>query len=205
MSNVAADLALHLAFAEHQKLTVQVDVSLGVMDIGCIRVQDGAVVHAELPGAAGLDALALMGRLPGMHLAISTKNPSAAQETVVGSWRSVLPAQAELSAEAMSALSATFSRGSADLGRAAPLTPTVRAPTPPAPIPSPAPSPETSAAADAAYEKQFAEAMAAYLRRDYVEALELFAACLNARPDDRRVLHNIERLQARDRPAKGSG
>lgn len=49
------------------------------------------------------------------------------------------------------------------------------------------------------YDEVFRRATEAYLRRDVDTALALFAQCLEQRPDDRRVQHNIERLQQRKR------
>ena len=49
------------------------------------------------------------------------------------------------------------------------------------------------------YDETFRLATEAYLRRDVDSALTLFAQCLEERPDDRRVQHNIERLQQRKR------
>lgn len=49
------------------------------------------------------------------------------------------------------------------------------------------------------YDEAFRLATEAYLRRDVDAALTLFAQCLEERPDDRRVQHNIERLRQRKR------
>ena len=62
--------------------------------------------------------------------------------------------------------------------------------------PAEAPAPE---AGGDAYEDLFREATHAYLRRDLGRALELFLRCQKERPEDRRVAHNIERLQQRMR------
>ncbi len=47
------------------------------------------------------------------------------------------------------------------------------------------------------FEERFKQAMAAYLRRQYKEALQLFEACLLLRPTDPRTLYNVERLRKR--------
>lgn len=49
------------------------------------------------------------------------------------------------------------------------------------------------------YDELFRRATEAYLRRDVDTALALFTECRELRPDDRRVQHNIERLEARKR------
>lgn len=48
-----------------------------------------------------------------------------------------------------------------------------------------------------AFERAFAEAMRAYMRRSYDRALELFSRCREMRPHDQRVLANLERLSVR--------
>ncbi len=64
------------------------------------------------------------------------------------------------------------------------------------PVPEPAQE-AAPAPANSSYEELFREATHAYLRRDLDRALELFLECQRARPDDRRVAHNIQRLQQR--------
>jgi tetratricopeptide (TPR) repeat protein len=49
------------------------------------------------------------------------------------------------------------------------------------------------------YDEVFRLATEAYLRRDVDTALTLFTQCLEERPNDRRVQHNIERLEQRKR------
>jgi hypothetical protein len=59
---------------------------------------------------------------------------------------------------------------------------------------------ETPVAPEAdGYDELFRRATTAYLRRDLDTALSLFAQCRQQRPDDRRVQHNIERLEQRKR------
>ncbi len=73
---------------------------------------------------------------------------------------------------------------------------------PPGPPLALVPEPEPPPAAEETgptYDDLFREATQAYVRRDLDRALELFRACRDQRPDDRRVAHNIERLEARMR------
>jgi len=51
--------------------------------------------------------------------------------------------------------------------------------------------------ANSALEQILKDATSAYLRRDYELALKLFEECLTLQPDDRRALHNIERIKKR--------
>ncbi len=48
-----------------------------------------------------------------------------------------------------------------------------------------------------AFEQILKDATSAYLRRDYDLALKLFEECLALQPEDRRALHNIERIKRR--------
>jgi uncharacterized protein YfkK (UPF0435 family) len=47
------------------------------------------------------------------------------------------------------------------------------------------------------YDSLYKKAMGFYVRRDYLESLTLFLQCRNIKPDDSRVLHNIEKLKER--------
>ncbi|MEZ4445987.1 MAG: hypothetical protein R3B72_43325 [Polyangiaceae bacterium] len=49
------------------------------------------------------------------------------------------------------------------------------------------------------WQERFAAATRAYLRRDLDEAIRLFERCLAERPDDKRTLHNLEKLRKRRR------
>jgi hypothetical protein len=67
----------------------------------------------------------------------------------------------------------------------------------PAPPPSLAQIPVSPSSAPIGFDALVQQATAAYLRRDYAEALRCFEECLALRPGDRQVLHNIERLKKR--------
>jgi hypothetical protein len=80
----------------------------------------------------------------------------------------------------------------------------------PAPVRAGLPDPSAATAAAVAgsravppgetdYEGLFREATEAYLRRDLPRACTLFERCRAMRPDDRRVQHNLDRLQLRMR------
>jgi tetratricopeptide (TPR) repeat protein len=71
----------------------------------------------------------------------------------------------------------------------------VHEPAAPAASPSPAPL-----AAEDPFDVLFREATEAYLRRDYTRAIDLFSRCQALRPEDRRVQHNLQRLQSRRSP-----
>lgn len=103
-------------------------------------------------------------------------------------------------------LAALLQRGAIRLDAA----PGLSAPPPVAPPPEPAPVVEPppaepppdvtqTTAPMRSYDSVFRLATEAYLRRDVETALSLFERCLRERPDDRRVQHNIERLQQRKR------
>ncbi len=77
------------------------------------------------------------------------------------------------------------------------------APQPVASSPAPQPAPETpnppqsQHAAEDSFDVLFREATEAYVRRDYAKAIALFTRCQTIRPEDRRVQHNLQRLQSR--------
>lgn len=86
--------------------------------------------------------------------------------------------------------------GCAVLGSPAPQLRLVPAPPPSAPRPAPVEPPRAPVADFALI---FRQATAHYLSREYDDALRLFRRCLELHPDDRRTLHNIERLEKRER------
>jgi tetratricopeptide (TPR) repeat protein len=100
------------------------------------------------------------------------------------------------------AFSALLDRGALAVGAPAPATQPSLASTYPETVDaaSPVVPPAPAAPAEVSrYDETFRLATEAYLRRDVDTALTLFAQCLEERPDDRRVQHNIERLQQRKR------
>lgn len=58
-------------------------------------------------------------------------------------------------------------------------------------------SPTESLETSESFDSLFREATEAYVRREYSRAIELFSRCLALRPEDRRVQHNLQRLQSR--------
>jgi tetratricopeptide (TPR) repeat protein len=92
--------------------------------------------------------------------------------------------------------------------RSPPPEPTAEAAAPPSDAPITRPSPSVSPAPPSsmtvshavlgsegdAYERSFALATEAYLRRDFMKALHLYRACLTLRPDDARAAHNLRKL-----------
>lgn len=74
---------------------------------------------------------------------------------------------------------------------------TPSSPEPSAPPPSLATIAVSQSNAPRGFDALVQQATAAYLRRDYAEALRCFEECLALRPGDRQVLHNIERLKKR--------
>ena len=56
---------------------------------------------------------------------------------------------------------------------------------------------DPAVATDGGYVELFNEATRAYLKRDYEQAERLFVQCERIRPDDARVIHNLNRLRSR--------
>lgn len=54
--------------------------------------------------------------------------------------------------------------------------------------------PQAPSATKPSFEVVYKKAMNAYVRRQLTKAKSLFKQCLELRPDDRRVIHNLERL-----------
>ncbi len=69
---------------------------------------------------------------------------------------------------------------------------------PPSAPPRLAPTPQAGDGQQ--FDALFRQATEAYLRRDYLSALSIFEVCRTLQPDDKRVLHNIEKLQQRVKP-----
>lgn len=57
------------------------------------------------------------------------------------------------------------------------------------------PVPARPSAPEDPYEALYRQATLAYMRREYTRAVELFERCLDERPDDSRVIHNLSKLQ----------
>ncbi len=145
-----------------------VGLCLGAVEVGRIDVADGVVVHAEVPGATGDVALRLSAKLAGIRTVLRDGEPCG-QRTVTIDWRTVFEVTHD---DAPPPPNAGSSTASAHLE----------------PI---AADPEQD------YEGLFRAATAAYIQRDYARALELFEQCHAARPQDRRVAHNLDRLRTR--------
>jgi hypothetical protein len=57
------NLVDYLLVAEHQELDVGLHVHVGRLDIGVVGVHAGRAIHADMPGASGNTALALLSRV----------------------------------------------------------------------------------------------------------------------------------------------
>jgi tetratricopeptide (TPR) repeat protein len=77
-----------------------------------------------------------------------------------------------------------------------------RTPPPPAPAPEASTTPAPPSASplptgNDLFDQLFRQATEAYVRRAYPQAIELFLQCAALRPEDRRVQHNLQRLQTK--------
>lgn len=61
--------AHYVALAHEQRLSLRLRVSLGAIEIGVVDLQDGELVHAELPGASGDRAVELLARMRRVDIA----------------------------------------------------------------------------------------------------------------------------------------
>ncbi len=182
--------------------TLAVELSLGPLELGGITVSDGLVWHAETPGAHGDDAwslLSLLGRCDA-HV-----RPLTDAQRPPRSVKATLPLDA-LDAHSVAAAEEARQRRTMKLGSTAnssvlvprlPLASASQLSLPPAPLPSTRDSTLLDDPQQRAYEELFRNGTQCYVRSDYKGALESFEACLRLRPDDVRVLHNIERLKTR--------
>ncbi|MBI4952413.1 MAG: hypothetical protein HY908_10300 [Myxococcales bacterium] len=130
-----------LAHAEERKLTVRLELSLGVLAIGHVDVRRGEVVHAEMPGAQGDQALALLARLPRADVRLVFLDADRlAPPSLSRPWRSHFPPVAP-SPEQRRALEAAFASGQASIVAAGPAASTVSAPRAGVSDPTPLPAP----------------------------------------------------------------
>ena len=179
MSNVAnlrsvrlePTLVEYLRFAVDCRLNARLRLFIADAEVGAVEVDHGQIVHAELPGAVGDDALVLLGRMPRMRIEVG--NPSKLEPSVKMDWTAAFARPEPITDDMQTRLCEIFGLATVtDL-------------------------PQPGAPATARFDEVFAQATSAYLRRDYARALELFEDCARQRPDDRRVAFNISRLRDR--------
>lgn len=201
----------YLAYAETLKLTMRLDLFLGALEVGRLDVLRGVVVHAEMPGANGNEAFRLLTQLPRCEVTITlVDDGDILEQTVDKPWRELITHQPRPESARDRDLQAAFASGRGVItGRqedSAPAPASNATPRQPVEEPSllpeeapkkPANGADVPGGSSDGYDELFKRATAAYLRRSYEEALEYFQACASMRPDDRRVRHNIEKLQER--------
>ncbi len=186
-----------IALAGLHRLSARLRLRAAGVDIGHVDLEAGEVTRVRLPGADGDEAARLLPRLPAIRVDVEPLPAKLPAPTVGAEARAALASAApSLSPAAQETLLEAFGVRTG---------PKIEAPAPPHPSPG-ASAPGLDP--DATFEDLVREATAAYLRRAYGQALELFERCARMRPDDRRVAHNLARLRQRlrspsDAPSPG--
>lgn len=176
----AADILHSLA---DQGRSVSALLWLGRVEVGRIDVERGEVIHAEIPGASGDTALRLFPRLVGVRITLDELRVS--ERSVGPDWRELLgPPVVDADLKSLGPKWADVAR------------PRSKPPHKASPHPEPIQG-SMAPPVQSDFDELFADAMKAYLRRDYSLALELFEACEELMPGDRRVAHNLGRLRGR--------
>lgn len=187
----------------HSGDAVSLALTLGPFELGCVVVRDGALWDADVPGARGDEAFALLCQVSSCHAHFRAVEASRLPtRTIVEGDRYLREATVDddlVDAVAQARRSGSLHVGEVRGGETTPR-PIDGLSLPPHPVPA---GREDSVFVDdgmqEAYETFFRAGTQAYLRHDFARALEAFEACLRLRPGDRRVLHNLERLKTRVR------
>ncbi len=183
----------HIVVADLRRVSARLRLRAGGVDIGSVDIAEGTVAHVRLPGADGDEAASLLPRLPAVRVDVEPLPANLPPPTVGAEARAALAsATPSLSPAAEETLLEAFGLRTG---------PKIETPAPPSPPPA-ASAPGLEPAAT--FEDLLREATAAYLRRAYGRALELFERCARMRPDDRRVVHNLARLRRRLRRPEAS-
>lgn len=81
----------YLVVLEQEELEISLHVHVGTLEVGVVSVQQGAVVHANLPGATGDSALKLISQLPNTRISPEVwTNP---EPNITAPWRDLIPVQ----------------------------------------------------------------------------------------------------------------
>jgi hypothetical protein len=187
------ELVAHLL---RRRESAALELAHGPFELGAVIVHQGALWHAEVPGAAGEEAWALLQKVRNAAAYVRTLE-SAPPRTIDKELAGV-----ELDAPLRDHIERRRQEHVVPLGGGADVPAPARVShlsLPPVAVPD-ARTPRPVDVEQEAYEELFRAGTQAYLRHDFARALEAFTACAAMRPDDKRARHNIERLKTRMRP-----
>lgn len=183
----------YLLVAAREKLELSLRLRLGALELGQLGLEDGRVVHAQMPGASGNLALELLARVPGTRVEPGPAVDEAAN--VNRDWREVFAG----------ALKARSSGRTARRGRVyAELRGLGLLDEDDERDPGASMSMTTLSVTEHALELSAATlellgraALEAYLRGDLDQAQALFSRCVHLSPESRCCRTNLERVRLR--------
>ncbi len=194
-----------LAAIENEQLSVIIDVFLGAIEVGRMELLCGVITHAEVPGEIGNGALKLLAEMPRAELCILPASPdSLKRQTVTSSlwehFEASILSPADM-APRLASWMITRARVAVGGKRKTEELPFMASEEPDLGFSDPS-TVEQSPISDKdrrqeKFDPLFQQAMGAYMKRDYGEALKLFEACAELRPDSSRVRQNIAKIKNR--------
>jgi DNA-binding response OmpR family regulator len=203
---------LQLACLGHRSVVIEIDAP---DDKGLIVVHEGTLWTASDTLGAGEDAFKRLAFLPGAAVRVRGLRDDPGPRTIHGNWEQVLMDaacehdEASRGSAQVAVEVATLALGG-DPPPPPPPTPRVAAPParPPTPPPPRAPAPTLPSAdvfleeeppppdpATVAFDEAFEEGVEALLVKDYAGAYAAFARAAALRPEDPKVIANLERLR----------
>jgi hypothetical protein len=93
----SARLTDYLQVAALDELSFELQVRLGAIACGKVAIRSGSVIHAELPGASGEQALQLLARIPNARFEVGAL--ASAPTTIERAWTDVLGVSLTLASE----------------------------------------------------------------------------------------------------------
>lgn len=182
--------------------TVKLEISSGVFELGHVLVHMGELWDAEVPGARGYAAYALLAQV-GSCQVVFREGVTPGERTVAAQHQ---PSLQGVDDEARRALTRARVDGRLVIGSpgVTPRSSVGNLSLPPDAVPvssgtfTLAGSTPAEREALESFEALFRKGTQAYLKHDFATAKEAFEECLGLRPNDRRVLHNLERLRNRN-------
>jgi hypothetical protein len=181
----------YLQVATLEGSSLELQVRLGAIACGKIAIRSGSVIHAELPGASGEQALVLLARIPNARFEVTSL--AAMATTIERPWSDILGVSLALASEGDSG------RRHLDVYarlRERGLGPRLGGIADAAPLPRQASLQAQRATRSAALLLRRA-GLVAYLAGDLERARRCYERVLAVRPHDLESRTNVERIRAR--------